>query len=308
VRQCLIQRRAGFLLGDSKWSGRLVDVALLFHQPKLTKAVERIGWDDDQQAFVFPRFSISSVGDVKELGEPLPGDLLPARELEAPRIGLSPTDLDFDGASKSTVELFWAVAASILANILAKPFHREPVSIGLLGPGAVAVGEAIARAMGCVCHEVGGVADVRQCRKSAAAHDWPLLVRQTRPLRRSVRRQLLAEAGESRNVILAVDKCEVEPILADGWIAIVGQERGHLDDVGQELAVLLTPAYLKDLGDRRLAMKESSRRDQYFQCDVLDGLAAFVAGCFGNGEAVLAARQRYLAAQKAVRLPTAGQP
>ena len=151
VSSMLLHRGAGVLQFLPQWDRQAVFIAMQMGQPRAISGVDRIGWQPDHSAFVFPRFGITRTGEVRDDMRPLiTDDCVPAMRLEDPRLDLLREDLEILSASRPEVAIFWAVAAGIVHNLLAPAMHAPACGILLDGQGAEITGAAAAKALGCI--------------------------------------------------------------------------------------------------------------------------------------------------------------
>jgi hypothetical protein len=155
------------------WSRHIIPIAQLFQHPEVIHGIDRVGYDSEHQRFVFPKFTIETGGAVSELKYPVFPEPVPAADLQLPE-ALSPEEIDRpkNRCEQGVTEVFWAMAACVLANILARVNRKQPCGIALQGHVAAEVGRAVARAFGCLDCRPFTVAELVRARLAEQCHDW----------------------------------------------------------------------------------------------------------------------------------------
>ena len=186
MKQKLISEDKGILISARQWSKDAVELAQRFHPPVLRKMAGSFGWRNSELALVLPNFTLGRNGKVTEEEQPLFDDLIPARTLRLYCAAPHFPRLTLDTPNN---RIFWATAACLAANIIA-PTHCGCIAgIGLIGPGAVTIGQMTAKAFGCADFPVptrkgspGELADTLD--EAVRRHAWPLVIRAPRGTQR----------------------------------------------------------------------------------------------------------------------------
>lgn len=174
------------LSGDSKfpiikrgWSPHLLDIARQFHEPEVVREDGRFGWKANESRFSFPQFSLYLGGDIKEQSAHIVDEYAPARNFESPSV--TPDIAPLLNKTPSN-ELFWAATTCLAANVLAPAVGELIAGLGLRGHGAILVGHATARALGCYELHAAGSFSIETSRLAdkidsiVTRHRWPLLI------------------------------------------------------------------------------------------------------------------------------------
>jgi hypothetical protein len=282
----------------------LVRMANCFQRAKREPSFERLGWDAEAHSqYVLPGVLISVLGPATPLKNMPYLGTAPRRALEPPR-RLQPTDFAAVLEYSSSNGLFWAAAASLIANVLAPQWHLDPLGVALVGAGAQTVGREVAAAMGCATVSVRTPRDFSACWEEEAAHDWPLFVERTGRLGFGHRMNFWRGAtGGARKIVTAVDWRESRALLMqDGWVVVEGQDDEQLSDAQRAFATWLMPAYLQDLFDvryRTVGRKKGRSRlsysaDRPWVDMVLEDLREFVERLAARRAPVLRRAQQHL--------------
>jgi hypothetical protein len=257
IRRLVADRRLGEVLGTPRWSKHLVTIATQLEPPRTVEGLESVGWDEGRNAFVLPQFVLRPGGDVEPAEHILiPGEDPPAAELEPP-IGLTPGARTALAWGDEATELFWAVAACLVADVIAPALGLSRTSTALVGEGAWVVG--LATALACGCREVE-VPDrfkliPRHARRRLEQHRWPTIARRSaHDPRREVVGRLAAELPTG--VVVPLECWSAASLhLRGGWNVVRSKTPAlsttrivaHGSDVLRN--------YLKDLCVRRLALE-----------------------------------------------------
>jgi hypothetical protein len=287
IRDFLVKQDAGFLQYQHTWVKDSAHIAISLGEAKCRSAVDHIGWHPKERRFVFPRFSITSVGEVCSGGAPLLVDHPPAANLREPLFRpFMPEELDALCADRPEVSVFWALGASILHNLLAPAANREPAGILLAGQGAQVIGPILAKAMGCVelnlRRPMRGQSVLEQINTACGRHDWPTVV--SGPLVRPT--QVTAEWAEAsgpKNAIFSPNPYAALSLGTNvGFNVISGHEPAAPLDALRQAAAHLVPAYVADVCERKLWL---GLRDVRMR-DILPDLADWFQRVGGDAAAV----------------------
>ncbi len=236
---------------------KLHNLAILFHAPEQVSGVERLGWDEDRRAFHFPGFSISSAGVTETPGEMLfTGPTVPGRGLVKPDERLPIRALQQLSGQNDECGLLWATAAAVVSNLVSPALLRDPKGILLDGPGAQAIGEAVATQMGCpeLLYTSGeSVVDMLQTQLNQ--HQWPVVLRA--PANRTLMPGRWLGFPEAARIIVSLPSTTAQVLgLRRQWHIIHCPRRlGSLQLTGDSASLLL-PHYLQDLCGRKFTRDE----------------------------------------------------
>ena len=233
MRKCLLANGYGEMKSVGYWSGCAVELAKQFRKPQIVINAGRIGWHGREGKFFLPAFAIGLGGKVIE--EPMPtwDRLAPAANLHPPG-NLDPHVLEELTADTLATRIFWAAAAAIAANIIARPRGYEVAGVVLVGEGASTIGAIAAEALGCREYQASlqprspiDYADGIQ--KVVDRHNWPIHLRFPDRTPPTHLRWWLA-CSDDRNAVVDID-----PLLADAagmfgrWRSIIFD--GPVDNV-----------------------------------------------------------------------------
>ena len=260
----LRQQNKGTLRFDTKWDKYIAHIATAFHEPKIVKGIDTVGWDQERVAFLLPGRIIGLDGTRKL---PLTEEVsaFPAARLRYSSAPL-PVNLHELG-NEYELGLFWGALAGVLSNVLAPAILTETKGIGLIGEGAQTVGMAVAEAAGCLTREIRAVPSVRKAAEEEQRHRWPLCV----PVASNATSPAMTEWLEpdqpyARNCITPLDEETAERKRAEGgWHLLRGLEPVTVNANLLGLVRRLVPQYLRDVCERRLRVE-----------NVVDDLANFI--------------------------------
>jgi hypothetical protein len=288
------------LIGSIYWSKHLLTIAQQLEPPRSVRGLDAVGWDDDRNAFALPRFLLRGNGDVAVPDYVVPPEaVLPAAGL-APPEGLAPGARVALAWGDEANELFWAVATCLLTDILAPALGLQRTSTALVGVGAIAAGQATARAFGCLEVPVGYdsaqqvAAETR--RLLGAGHRWPLLARRRdNETTRTIHVKSLSMLPPG--MIAAVGQWPAAVLsLSGGWHVVTCDHTVNTERIREHGAAILTN-YLKDLCARRLSLEPEG--------NLLDAVHADLVAWYGRAQAtprpVERARQHLSADDPAAR-------
>jgi hypothetical protein len=289
--ELLIRSISEYLARNSSWSKRIVPIAMQFQRPEVIQGVDRVGYDREARRFVFPRFTIEEGGRVSTLAYPIFPAPVPAGELEPPE-ALSPEELNRPTrrCGQGAAEVFWGLTACLLANVLAPLFKRRPSGIALQGQVASAVGQDIARTLGCIEYVPRTVGQVNEALAIEHRHNWPVVLGVTPLIQRKQRRRLLGgrEDEQPRNCIAAVDLVAAKLLaIHGGWHTLTTEHEGGIGADTLIVAKLLVPAYLKDLSERRFDLGSYPDSEADLVNLIIQDLARFVKARYGDEDDVL---------------------
>jgi len=221
MRDFLLQQNKGPMLFDPKWDRDIISIAALFHDPKIVKGVDTVGWDHERVAFLLPGRIIGLDGTRKL---PLTED---TAKFPAARLPYSskafPTNWHELG-NEYELSLFWASLAGVLSNVLAQALFTETKGIGLVGEGAQTVGMAVAEAAGCLTREIRNLPSARKALQEEQRHRWPLCATiASNATSAAMAKWLEVDRAYARNCITPMDEETAERKRAEGgWHLLRG--------------------------------------------------------------------------------------
>jgi hypothetical protein len=280
-------------IGGICWSKHILTIAQQFEPPQSARGLDVVGWDDELNAFALPRFLLRADGAVATPDYVVPPErVLPGAGL-APPAGLTPGARVALAWGDEANELFWAVAACLLADILAPALGLPRCSTALVGTGAVAVGQAAARALGCLEAPTAHDGKRRLAREAGhllGVHRWPILVRRRdhEDTTRVVHAQSLGLMAAG--VVAATGALPAESLsVVGGWHVVEGPRPVAVERVREHGGGALL-GYLKDLCERRLALDVDG--------SLLEAVHADLAAWYGRvaGSRCVAGSRKYIRA------------
>jgi hypothetical protein len=300
VQGVLLARGIGFMTFNPAFQRMLIDLARIFHEPKVETAIASIGWNEERGLFVFPDFAIDDRGEVVRQNNMILNQPVPAKALPRPDYLLTPEELERGMGKDKATKLFWAVLSSMIANMVAPACHQPRAGIALVGTGAEQMGKALASALGCLTVEMESAKDVRRALVLEQLHGWPLFALERRRLQRRFRRDLMgSDYGTHRNLMFAVDWVESRLLaLGSKWNVV---EEHSTVDIRTDLidyAAKFVVAYVQDLCLRRFVLGHWRELSDAHVENVLRDMARFVKGHNGNPAPILAAHKMILPARE----------
>jgi hypothetical protein len=253
---------AGLNVGmSSKWGKQLLSIAEAFQAPKTVKAAEIIGWDTEQSAFVLPKQKILLGGELKPtkgmVPKGSPGEYFKTPE---PMSGQELAPL----CNHAHAPQVWACVVTLLSNIVAKTFHKNPSGIGTVGDSISEAMRVIAADCGCVVYKlkgsVGGASSTEFQRivDMEKDHEWPLCVHGGLSASHLGRFTDIQDVtSNSRNCIVPL--CwytGTTKKLHGGWHILEHAEPIEITREMRTALRQLIPAYLLDLMTRRLELAD----------------------------------------------------
>lgn len=250
----------------------LLALAHLFHPPTYHTALDKVGWDAERNAFVFPRFVLELNGEVTEASEAelLPSGPTPCANLlpPAPLTDAERQDLNHGPLAATT----WAIAAGVAANALAPLLGYPFVRVGIVGDYDLAT--SIAEAMGCRTQALHGAAHLQDDNKrytAASAHTWPTVFLNGRyhNAERARPGELVATPPYSIVRLQPVQASICD--LLEGWCTVTVPE---LDErptaMALKFAGSLISRYLQDLACRDFALPDGASAPIRVLADMCD--------------------------------------
>jgi hypothetical protein len=256
LRDRLLDAGKGPLIYQRAWDRCAVELAMQLHPPEVIPSADRVGWNEFENRFDFPHYSICADGQVHiGSGTVVAEGPLPAQRWVPPR-SLTPMELEQLSRTSAEVRLFWALTACVAHNLLAAALHQDPVGIVLEGDGARAAGTAIARLLGSIelAHPAGPVRTISTYLDTACGlHGIPMIVSGPDGPKGRAMAAWLAGPGE-RNCIVPADWHLARILGMHGW-HVVRLDTPIVSVPGvSDVAAAVLPRYLEDLGRRRLQL------------------------------------------------------
>lgn len=153
LQRLLREHKLGEPICNRRWSSQLVNLARQFYQPVVLHETTRCGWDSENQAFVFPRFTLQRGGVI--LPHPVPSRAsMPCKSILAPTGKLSDEEVRRLNGSKDlvgAVPLAWAAILYAAYNFTSPVCNRRRYGLFVHGPGAPLVRELLT-AIGCTAY------------------------------------------------------------------------------------------------------------------------------------------------------------
>lgn len=295
MKKTLLDNQAGLLNYSRNWSEQLLHIAIQLSTPKMTKLIDRFGWNEEQAAFVFPTFSVSGT-----TGEVLDNQFLiklkygPGLRLKS----LEPVPSDFASLTQVTDELkiFWATFASIVSSALVSSQKRPATNIALVGHGAQVVGGTASRYCGSEEYllpaKTGGHGGLSvseflaNTHTAVSQHDWPILVAKSKPLRGEALSSWLEDERCAGCIFKLTRPQALACQLVGDWIAIEQHKYLTLPAELSEPAQKTVAAYLSRLGKNRLILESGEIGPKY----LLDDIAKWVKESGGERKVIDAAK------------------
>lgn len=284
----LLEAGGGQLRSNPHRSRVAVAIALQFREPTYTKAIDVIGWQASSSQFVLPRYTLSMGGAVSAHDIQIFSHTSPARMLLIPE-DLSGLDTNYLLGDKRVADLLWATLIPLLGNIVAEACNEQTVGIGLRGPGAEAMGEAVADAIGCLASAIGAKRDVDSTLDLEHRHNWPLLVQLTPKCTKPVFQGWLeSDRRRPHNAIAPLDWWQYTyKSIAGAWTLI---EADHGAPLKQEAVAAIRkflPAYLKDLASRNMQLADWRDRSDNWLLDLAKDVQRFLKPTDDNAHRVV---------------------
>jgi hypothetical protein len=192
----------------------LEDVAAAFHRPVTLRALDRLGWDPDAAAFVYPPGAILANGTIddtpRQAERPHPLDRLACRAPFDPA-------LVREWFGRPDYADYWRVYLAGLYNHLAPALGRPPLAVGVYGAGAAGLAAAAARDL---YGETLPPGEPDKVLAAARAHAVPVWVTARGP-----ETAALVKTPGLTNVVVALDSEETARLAQMlGWAVVVGAE------------------------------------------------------------------------------------
>ena len=224
----LLQSGAGVLQYGRNWDRAALSIAMQMGQPRAITGFDRIGWQPEREAFLFPRFAITRSGEVRDDLPPMrTEDPVPALALIEPRPHLFREELDDLSADTPEVAVFWAVAAGVIHNLLAAAMRYPACGVLLDGPGAALTGAAAARSLGCLAIDLRRRSPretiLEQINLACVRHDWPAALSLPESRALQVTPQWIESPG-AHNAILSLNPYATLALATNGGFHLVHSE------------------------------------------------------------------------------------
>ncbi|MFC1596746.1 hypothetical protein ACFL5Q_02260 [Planctomycetota bacterium] len=292
VAEELLDKHHAVMSYQPSWAKRAEYIAQQLHQPEHITGLDRIGWNADLLRFVFPKFSIALGGEVCADSLPLVTDPpVPGEHLCSPE-SLYLSDRKALSGQTPEVQLGWALAATIIHNILTGLFAHAPRGILLDGPCAQITGRKVAAALGCPQVAINRLrfpnAVIDQINRACCRHGWPTILLPSGSQKLAVSAEWYDEPGP-KNAIVGLNSYATNALLTQANFHVI-RHRGEPRALGalrQSLSKLISN-FLVDLCRRKVEIEQ--RADTYVQ-SILRDLAGWFGRQGGDPKAVLRAEQ-----------------
>lgn len=281
LRSKLIPAGLGRPKISAAWQRHLLTIAQSFHEPESIVGVDSFGWNEDQQSFIFPHFALRRTGEV--IDEPVVrviGSNSPAVALRPPE-DLTAKQVEQLNTAAAHMDIFWATAACVAANVVAPALNLPPTGLALSGSGAVTTGRAAARAFGCADVELAqqtmGNA-MRKLHAANSAHGWPFVLKKYRTEPNKTFRAWLSDT-DAKNCIVAAGWYQAQVLMLNGGWNVIDCSRSEtsLRSIA-ELGPKILPAFLQYLCRQRLQIQ----RNAGLVYGILDELSLWFEGLGGK--------------------------
>lgn len=260
LRNKLIAAGMGRPQVSAHWARHLLTVSQTFHDPESVVGVDSFGWSAEQQAFLFPHFTIRRDGEVcTEQVMHVVGKYSPAVALRPPK-PLTHHQVTALKTPNEYMGVFWATTACITANILAPALNLPKTGLALLGTGATVAGRAAARALGCVDITIAQKtmeSTLRALQEANDAHSWPIVLKKYSP---NIQRTFKAWLNdpEEKNCIAEVNCYQAQALIINGgWNVIECRSPEVAMQTILEAGSHVLPAFLQYLCQQRLHLDRS---------------------------------------------------
>lgn len=232
------------------WEPVAFPIAQLFHPVEIVEPVRVIGWSPDLRCFVFPTFTISARGTVRDALVEKDPTALPGN---VPKPAALPVEtLTAALPTNDSIACAWAAFSAITANIVAPAVSQPTVGVLFTGDGAIYVGRAVAEALGCQT--------INAMRKTwTYPHHYPLIFgdvsRQAR-LQHALRRSEILRHPRFINGLAAFTwrHGNFAGVVGQWHIILSAQTFGNVGLPLLELRTLL-PTYIRELAKRRFRLE-----------------------------------------------------
>jgi len=296
TRDYLMHNMKGLLISQAGWSPRSEYIAMQLHEPKLVKGVDRIGWNQDRREFLFPKFWISSRGEVGQDRLPLRLEPeVPADHLREPA-RLTPRDIETLSQDLPEVRMAWSLAASVVHNLLAPVLNCEPIGVLLDGQAADVTGRRVAQTLGCLEIPIKarsrGHSVLETINDECQRHDWPTVLAPTRSRNTVMTSEWLGEPG-LKNAILPANWFAVRTIAAHESFHVIRSDGAPgVRQVSPRVLAKIIPRYLQNLCERKIWIDQV---EENHVNNIIHDMAKWFEseGPAASGDTVLAARQMF---------------
>ena len=286
----LVDNKAGSLCFNPSRSRIAIMIAMQFRQPTFVEAMDTVGWQHKEGRFILPQYAIELGGRIVEHDGQLFPHNVPAKLLDKPE-ELSGLDTAPLLADPQLANLIWAVTVPLLGNILAEACNEQTTGIGLHGAGAVAIGEAVAVALGCELLEINTKRDADVAAETEHRHNWPVFVKQThRPRNGPFRVWLDEDRGRNHNALAALDWWQYAlKSIAGAWTVVEAAQGVPLPEAAAQALRKFVPAYLKNLSERQMQIGVWHERSDSWLLDLAKDISKFLKPLDNNARRVVEA-------------------
>jgi hypothetical protein len=181
ITKKLVANECGLPTITAQYRKHLLDMALKNNMPKVTKQVDKVGWDRQQAAFVFPRFLVKDgVCRAHDKSEGLVTGV-PAAQLQPYDVAPRPSVVEQWLTDRPENEIAWATLACVLANLVSEPSGHSKTGVVILdrhGLGSQVAGK-IGQDLGLMSLRLGSDPSrlqMEQLVRLETKHDLPVLL------------------------------------------------------------------------------------------------------------------------------------
>jgi hypothetical protein len=174
ITKICVQHECGMPQFKYEYRKSLVDLALANHKPEVSKAIEKVGWNDKIETFVFPQFRISNghlTGILNSSHNKIPGSNISGYD-KYPPASLTDRIRNFKQAG---VDTGWSILGCILANIISGYVKEEKRGILILDPNETGgiILDQLGSQIGLQSYRVRDE-NINELHKLESKHDVPL--------------------------------------------------------------------------------------------------------------------------------------
>jgi len=165
MRELMAEAGHGPLILNGIPKPSLMALAKQFHEPAFETGVAGVGWHPKKAAFAFPRFIISSAGEVEFVHRAIPAEF---QASDLPYSVMTDACLRELSCEREDVRAFWSLATYVLSDAVLTATGSTRSSLAMVGRGAGTMGAGLLKLM--------GVASLksRDLKEYADGNTWPV--------------------------------------------------------------------------------------------------------------------------------------
>lgn len=283
IRKLFIQQAIGYFEFIPSWEKFAIQIATRFKEPSVSKGYSIVGWNKDEFCFVFPKYLLSSDGQVHEDKTiNMQSTKAPARRLNKPADFLE----EEIKALENNADIFWAMTACIASNILSPVFGIEPRSIALTGE-ASNTGRMIAKELGCTEYNVRSIDTVEDITHACDEHNWPLIIRLFKNNTSGYLDWLLTD--KFNNCIIAVDWYGAQAITVNtGW-HLINTDTKYTFTAPTQVINKILPSFLQYVTKNKFQLPLHKKQNVGITFRTIRALSEWFGSLGGNPNVVLGA-------------------